>query len=258
MVFCTFKRSGSTADRWSMHKPCVHAVALLTALLAPISVSADEGDEAGSIEIELGYIMKDAGEAGREHTTPFMLSIGLQPWMQVQIGSNGYTYRPEAQFFDDLMLGFKFRLTEQSAYLPTVAFSALLSVPTTPDQLGYAPSYDALFGLYLTKDATPWLSFDLIANLNIWHIDDVPLRQLAGALSANFALPQDFSANVGVYAMTGADPYSGKDAGLQVGVGWAPAPWLTVDAIGDLALMKDVRAYSVSAGLTITPPLRLY
>src|SRR5262249_28224791 len=148
--------------------PCRPTIACTADLVAP-----------GTLEIEAGYVYRRAAGGAAQRTWPFLIKLTVAPWVQIQVGSNGYTASPgsaPARYFDNVNLGLKFHLADQLGARPAFAISGALSVPTSAGQEGYVRAYDALFTGYASKDLGP-VHVDLNAGVNLWRLEDHPLPQ---------------------------------------------------------------------------------
>lgn len=102
---------------------------------------------AGTLEVEAGYLLRRLPGAVDQHSTPLLIKFTVADPLQLQLGSNGYTHidgTTPARFVDDLVVGAKLHLADQSERRPALALSAALSVPLV-DQRGYIRTYDGLF-----------------------------------------------------------------------------------------------------------------
>jgi hypothetical protein len=192
-------------------------------------------------------------------TFPFLAKLTLEPWVQLQAGSNGFTAAVgdvPARYFDDAQLGLKFHLVDQGPIVPSVSLSATASLPTF-DGDGYLRTTDALFIAYVTKDLGP-IHADLNVGENLWRIerDARPQEWVALALSTNLPQPLSLMAvMVESYYFTDAAPVDPRDAGLLFALAHSPTPYLTFDCGGDVGYFPSTRAYSVFVGMSIVPIL---
>ena len=111
-----------------------------------------------------------------------LLKLTATEWFQLQLQSNGGVFAPDghptpSRYADDIALGGKVHLQNQTAEVPSLAFSALASIPTYANQRGYLYTYDLLFTLYVTKDFGR-LHADLNAGVNLWRIEHAPMPPL--------------------------------------------------------------------------------
>jgi len=177
-------------------------------------------------------------EAGDERSTsfPFLLKQTLTTWAQLQVGSNGFTSlrgADHATYLDDIVVGPKLHLRDQSELGPSLALSAQLGVPTFR-ATGYARNDDAFFVAYATKDFGP-VHADLNAALTVWQLESAKLQEaIELALSGVVAGP--LGALVEGYVFSSAAPIAPRDGGLRAGLTLTPRPWLVFDAGATSAL----------------------
>lgn len=208
----------------------------------------------GAFEVEGGILFRRIASKGRLWTFPVLLKQTFTEALQLQVGSNGYTLsRGEvpAQYLDDLTVGAKFHLLDQTAARPSLSVSAAASIPTFR-RAGYLRTYDGLFTGYMTKDIGP-VHADLNVGLNLWRIEDRPLPQEFAALALSVNVVAPFAVMIEGYTFTNASPVAARDAGLLFAISQSPRPWLVFDEGGDLGFFPSTRAYSVFIGATIIP-----
>ena len=216
----------------------------------------------GSFELESGMLFRKLAGNVRQWSFPFLAKLTLTDWVQLQVGSNGFTTqwpglaghldRDRARFFDDVQLGAKLHLVDQTTLAPSISFSAALSVPTV-DAIGYVRTTDALFIGYVTKDIGP-VHADLNVGLNALALDDTPAAQPWTALAISAEPIKRFGAMVEGYVFADARPYAHHDAGFLFALSASPRPWLVFDAGGDIGgFPDDSRVFSVFVGMTIVP-----
>ena len=212
--------------------------------------------EPGAFEIEAGMLFRRLDATGRQWTFPFLAKLTIARWLQLQVGSNGFTTlwndAPRARYFDDVSGGVKIHALDQGELVPAVAFSAALAVPTPHDQVGYAASYDALFTGYVTKDFGP-LHADLNLGLTEWGVDGSPKAQEWVALAVSAPLPPPFGVMVESYYFSDAPPLGPQDGGFLFALSYTPRPWLVFDAGGDVGYFPSKRAFSAFVGMTLVP-----
>jgi hypothetical protein len=225
--------------------PCRPTIACTADLVPP-----------GAFELEAGALFRRIGDQRRQWTYPFLAKLTLAPWIQLQAGSNGYTVnrgeRP-SRFFDDAQLGGKVHIADEAKYAPSLAVSALLSVPTTESD-GYLQTYDALFTFYASKELGP-VHADLNMGANAWRIEGAPRPQEWIAAAMSTSLPAPFGVMVETYYFTDAAPVSPRDGGFLFAISHSPKPWLMFDFGGDIGMFPSTRAYSVFVGMSVVPVL---
>ena len=175
----------------------------------------------GVMELESGYIYRRLGDGANQSSIPFLLKLTLLEWVQLQIGSNGPTVASapsEARFFDDITVGLKFHLHDQTRHTPSISLSSTLSIPTF-QATGYTRTYDALFTACVTKDFG-WLHADWNVGGNVWRLEGPPLPQAWTALALSVPLPRHFGAMLEVYYFSDAAPVNPRDGGLLAAVSY--------------------------------------
>lgn len=225
--------------------PCRPTIACTADLVQP-----------GAVELESGALYRRSTDPSHRGVWmfPFLAKLTLVEAFQLQLGTNGYTTTvspPTQRYLDDLVITPKLHFLDQTAYLPSLAASAELSIPTLP-AAGYQRNYDAFFTGYLTKDVGP-IHADLNAGVNVWRIDERPAPQafIALALSANLTPP--FGVMVEGYAFSQALPASRRDGGFLFALSHAPKPWLVFDVGGDIGFFPSTHSFAAFLGMTIVP-----
>jgi hypothetical protein len=209
----------------------------------------------GSFELETGALFRHLDSGDRQWSFPFLAKLTLARWVQLQVGSNGYTHEQgtdPAHYFDDVTTGVKLHLVDQGSLAPSFSLSGALSLPTVP-QDGYVRTTDALFIAYITKDFGP-LHADLNLGANDWRVND-PRPQEWVALALSMSLPAPFGVMVENYYFTSALPIATRDGGTLFAISHSPKPWLVFDFGADVGYFPSTRAYSTFVGMTIVPVL---
>lgn len=209
----------------------------------------------GAVEIEAGSLTRSLG-ASRQETFPFLAKLTLAKWIQVQVGSNGYTAvrgPAPASYFDNMTVGAKAHVLDQGDYRPAVSVSAAASAPVA-SQDGQSLYADAFFTGYVTKDLGP-VHADLNVGLNAWRLNADAASQGWIALALSTSLPPPFGLMLENYYFTGAGAAASHDGGVLFAVSHSPRPWLTFDAGGDVGYFPATRAFSAFVGMTLVPVL---
>jgi hypothetical protein len=210
----------------------------------------------GTLEIEAGYLARSISSGGYVHAQPFLAKLTLLERLQLQVGTNGKIITTgnvvsEARYLDDISIGLKPKLLDQTSALPSVAASAALSIPSWDRHPDFPFAYDASFWAYASKDIGQF-HFDLNGGLNIWEFDVSPSYQpfISAALGAPLA--GGFGAILEGYAFAdGGSRISPKDTGILTGLTYAPEPWIMFDAGADLGAVRQQRKWSLFTGLTV-------
>jgi hypothetical protein len=208
----------------------------------------------GTLEVEGGLLFSRLTGATREWSYPFLLKQTLTKLLQLQVASNGFTTIrgvAPAQYLDNVGAGLKLHLQDQGKVWPSLAVTALVSVPTFHSD-GYPHVYDGFLAGHASKDVA-WLHVDWNVGLNLWRVDGTPLPQGFTALALSTSLPPPFSIAVEGYAFSDAAPIAPHDGGVRAALGMTPRPWLVFDFGGDVGFFPETRSYSVFVGMTIIP-----
>jgi hypothetical protein len=253
-------RAAEAPDDRDKALPCRPTIACTADLVPP-----------GTLDVETGAIFRrlagpssaatvsaapsGAPRATRQWSFPFLAKLTLAPWVQLQLGSNGFTAaRGDApqSFFDDALVAAKLHLHDQTDFTPSLSLSAEASIPTAAGQLGYVRTYDASFTAYVTKDFGP-VHADFNAALNVWRLDDSPLTQGLVALALTSNTPPTFGVMGEAYMQTDASPVSSRDGGFLFAFTHSPRPWLVFDMGGDVGFFPSTRSYSLFIGMSFVP-----
>src|SRR5271157_516705 len=111
----------------------------------------------GTLEIEAGELASVASGGAHAASFPVLLKQTFTPLLQLQVGSNGYTFlgpSSRAHYLDNVVFGPKLHLHDQGAVRPSLAVSAQLGQPTFPAG-GHTRSEDAFFTAFASKDVGP-------------------------------------------------------------------------------------------------------
>jgi hypothetical protein len=224
--------------------PCRPTIACTADLVPP-----------GTFEVEAGFLYRAAASGATQRSSPVLLKLTLATWLQLQVGSNGYTVAQgdvPARFLDDVVVGLKLHLADQAPARPALAFSAAVSLPTFAEQEGYVRTYDAFFIGYASKDLGP-IHADLNLGTNVWRLEDHPLPQGFAALALSADLVAPFGAMAEGYVFSSAAPLAARDGGFLFAFTHSPRRWLMFDLGGDVGFFPATRAYSAFVGLTVIP-----
>jgi hypothetical protein len=210
----------------------------------------------GVFEIELGFITRRLGSGNFQYATPLLLKLTLAEWVQLQVGTNGGVFLPtgpsQASYLDNISLGGKFHVRDQTEDGPSTSLSIAISVPSYAGQGAYIPVYDAFFVLYLSKDFS-WLHADMNAGVSALRLNGSPRLQGFSSLVLSVSLPRSFGLMLEGYGFTDASPVASPDAGVLMATCFSPKPWLTLDLGVDAGLIQSVRSFSLFTGLTVVP-----
>lgn len=221
----------------------------------------------GALEIEVGYIARrlpsvegSPQAAGStlglgQGTFPVLFKLSLAKWIQLQVGSNGYTFLRgpvAAHYLDNVNVGFKLHLVDQGSVAPSVALSAAFGVPTFAGQTGYVREDNVFATAHVSKDLGP-LHEDLNVGVIDWGIDGSARAQPFVALATSTALPSPFGVACEVYYFGDATPQATRDGGVLLAVTHTPRPWLVFDVGVDAGFFPSTRPWSAFVGMTVVP-----
>jgi hypothetical protein len=218
----------------------------------------------GALEVEAGMLFRRLGGETRQWSFPLLAKLTLEKWIQVQLGTNGYTTAhgasgsDRAQYFDNAAAVAKLHLLDQGTIGPSVSLSISANVPTVK-ALGYVRTYGAGAVAYVSKDFGP-LHADLNLGLNVLRLGESSGSDGGGAVGQEWtalALSAEPIKHIGTmlegYVFSDARPATTHDGGLLFAISHAPRPWLIFDVGGDIGVYPSARAYSAFVGLTIVP-----
>ena len=208
----------------------------------------------GTVELELGYLFQRLAPPVLQHSVPFLLKVTLAKWAQLQIGGNGPVVAPGARpssYFDNLDVGLKLRLREQSTRAPSVSWSVAAAFPVDSAP-GYQRAYNLAWTGYLSKDLGRF-HIDLNAGVTLWRLEGIPQIQPWVALAASVSLPRRFGLAVETYYFGPARPLSADDGGVRLVVTYSPRGFIVFDIGADAGWFPSQRAVSAFAGLTVVP-----
>src|SRR5262249_22825006 len=123
----------------------------------------------GELELEVGYQLRRVA-GSFQHGTPILLKLPIAPWIEAPLGSHRLTYLDaDHRYFDDVVVGAKIHLVDQTDRAPSVAVTMSASVPIAA-QRGFTESYDAFATVHASKDLG---AFHIDANVGFdaWQLD---------------------------------------------------------------------------------------
>jgi len=222
-------------------KPCRPTVSCTADLAAP-----------GTLEIESGVFASRNESGTRAWSTPFLIKSTVLKPLQIQLTGNGFvTVSPNSRYFDNLAVGPKFQIVDQTNLRPSLAITALGSIPM-PEQPGYAPHGHAFFTGHASKDIGAF-HLDLNGGVNLWALEGPLAAQGFGAFAVAYALPAPFGVAAEIYGFTNANPLALHDAGLRVYLSASARPWLIFDVGVDAGFFPSTRTFSALFGMSIMP-----
>lgn len=245
--------------------------ALLALVLTPSLAVAEDGPlpcrptiactaefvPTGRLEVEAGYAAR-RGAFHFQHTTPLLLKLTVADWLQLQAGTNGWTYQPAtARFLDDVWLLAKVALATQSERRPAVSASLAVGLPTKVGDLGYRPAVNVQGILYASKDVG-WFHGDLNVGLNALDLDNTPRAQPFTAFSASTVVWRGLVPMAELYGFARAGAAAPRDAGFLAAIGIPTSRWGLLDVGGDVGIGGQDRRFTLFVGITAVSPTRLW
>jgi hypothetical protein len=250
----TFARSAAADDEDAVRVlPCRPTISCSADIVPP-----------GAAEIEAGYAARRVSQGGYLETEPVLLKLTLLRWLQLQAGTNALVYSlgnvpRRLDYVDDLSLGAKLHLLDQTQSTPSFAVSGSVSIPSFDPDVAAPGGEGASFWAYASKDfgapGSPGsLHVDLNGGLDVMQLDlPAPRARPFGALALTESLPLKLCAMAEAYAFGDAGPLAPRDAGVLGAIGYAPKPSVMFDAGGDVSAIPTTRTFTLFAGVTFIP-----
>jgi hypothetical protein len=225
-------------------RPCRPTISCTADIVAP-----------GSLEVEVGTLSATSSTGpARAVSFPLLLKQTLLPWLQLQVGSNGYTQLeavPPLRYFDNVIFGPKLHLNDQGDVWPSLSLSAQASLPAS-SAAGYTPVDDLFLTAFASKDVGR-IHADLNVGAFVWRVEDAPATQAFTALALSTSLPPPLGLAVEGYYFAEAGPLAPHDGGVRAALSVNARSWLVLDGGGDVGFFPATRAYSVFLGVTMIP-----
>jgi hypothetical protein len=224
--------------------PCRPTVSCTADIVAP-----------GTFEAEVGGAVSTAKQ-GHVAYFPLLLKQTLTTFLQLQVGSNGYTAvtdpsSSQFRYVDNVFFGPKFHLRDQGDVWPSLAMSAEASLPSFRTD-GEPRKDDAFLTAYASKDVG-FLHVDWNVGVDVWRVDQASATQAFTALALSASPVQPFGVAVEGYYFSDAGPLAPHDGGIRLAMSVASRSWLVADLAGDLGLFPSTHAYSLFFGITMIP-----
>jgi hypothetical protein len=117
---------------------------------------------------------------------PFLLKQTLATFLQLQVGSNGYTVvtdpsSSQLRYVDNVFFGPKFHVQDQGDVWPSLAMSAEASLPSFRTD-GESRNDDAFVTAYASKDVG-FVHVDWNVGVDVWRVDQPSVAQAFTALA---------------------------------------------------------------------------
>ena len=210
---------------------------------------------AGALEIETGYAQRRV-DGAPNHSVQALAKYSVTDRVQLQVATNNLIAAQSgsgAQLIDGVWFGPKVLLVRQDGYVPSIAVSAFLAVPTRDGPGALTQSKDADMWVYASKDLPLGIHADLNLGIDVLGVDDHPAIQELVALSLSRDLGHGFGTMLEGYAFEGGGTHAEHDAGVLTGLTFAVVPRVMLDAGFDVALYRDARDVTMFAGVTFVP-----
>jgi hypothetical protein len=204
----------------------------------------------GTLELEIGGQLRWQDGGGTQLTTPFLAKLPLAHWLEVQLGTNGYTRADAASYVDNVVGGAKLHLLDQTAARPSVAVTASVAVPTLA-QRGYVRAYDLGLVAHASKDIGD-LHLDVNMGVAVDELGGPRAYQPFAALAATYAITKRLSLALEPHYFADASPSAPRDVGAIAALELAVRGWLVVDCALD-AVGWDQRSLAAIAGVSLAP-----
>lgn len=238
---------------------CTIAIAALVVALPRFGHAQRVSEEAdiaarGTLEVETDYA-QTWSDAAIANSGAALLKYSLGDSLQLQLGTNKLITVQSGgstQMLDGVYLGPKLVLRDQSAIAPSIAVSAMVMLPTRGGDDALTQTVDTYLCAYASKDVLG-LHADLNLGLNLLSLDDHPATQFVAAAAVSRELVPDLGAALETYVFQGGGEYADHDAGALVALSYTPAPWIKIEAGGDVALYRDTRSLTVFTAVTVVP-----
>jgi len=187
---------------------------------------------------------------------PFLLKQTLATFLQLQVGSNGYTVvtdpsSSQLRYVDNVFFGPKFHVRDQGDVWPSLAMSAEASLPSFRTD-GESRNDDAFVTAYASKDVG-FVHVDWNVGVDVWRVDQPSVAQAFTALALSASPVEPFGVAVEGYYFSDAAPLAPHDGGIRVALSVASRSWLIADLAGDVGFFPSTHAYSLFFGITMIP-----
>jgi hypothetical protein len=225
--------------------PCRPTISCTADLVAP-----------GTFEAEIGGAVSGT-TTGHLASFPLLLKQTLTRFLQVQVGSNGYSVVTDSssasqlRYVDSVFFGPKVHLRDQGDAWPSLALSAMASVPAFPAE-GVARDDDVFLSAYASKDVGV-VHVDWNVGADVWRVERAPATQAFTALALSVSPVPPFGLAVEGYYFADAAPVAPHDGGVRVAMSVSPRSWLVADVGGDAGFFPSTRAYTFFFGMTVIP-----
>jgi hypothetical protein len=215
--------------------------------------------ERGTLEVETDYA-QTWSDSAIASSGAALLKYSLSDSLQLQLGTDSLiTVQSGAatQMLDGVYLGPKLVLRDQSELAPSISVSAMMSLPTRGGDDALTRTVDAYLCAYASKDVLG-VHADVNLGANVLSIDAAPATQLVAAAAVSREVLPDLGAALETYMFQGGGDHADHDAGALFALSYTPAPWIKIEAGGDVALYRDARSLTVFTAVTVVPVRRAH
>jgi hypothetical protein len=205
----------------------------------------------GTLELELGDQLRRVDANGDyQETTPFLIKLPLASWIEVQLGDNGYTLEPHAQYLDNIIVGGKLHFADQTAHRPSLALTISASIPTVAQE-GYTRTTDLFVTAHASKDFGK-LHVDANVGLNAWQVEGPANYQAFAVVAGTYAVTDKLGIALEPHYFTNAGRSASRDFGALAAVEYTVRPWLIVDGAIEV-VFEDQGSVAGLAGISLAP-----
>ncbi len=221
----------------------------------PLSTDDAWTVEKGKFQLEMGMDVTRQDNHDKEYSPTLTLTYGLLGHMDMGIGIGYLFVHPEEgdseNGFGDTAVKVKYRLADEKEWLPALAITGKLKLPTASDKKGLG-SGEADFGLNViaTKNITRRLA--LHANLGYTFIgEDGANNEMNYALGSQFVLTGKWAL---VGEIVGTNNFNGRKGddplSALVGTYYLLTENLILDAGAEIGMNSAAPDYRLTAGFT--------
>lgn len=214
---------------------------------------------AGQLELEMGLSHSLPDEGGREQRWPVMawtygLGKGWEVGLAVHRVNSDLKGDPPAKGFEDLHLATKYNFLGEGVYLPALAFSLDLKIPTANRRKGLSTGRADENLLFIATKRFSALALDLNAGYLI--VSSPPEKKLKNRFSTGLALRWELDKQWGlvgeIFGLSRKARRERNEANFQVGVKYLLADPLVFDAAVGRSLRPSGTSIQATLGLTWT------
>jgi hypothetical protein len=220
--------------------------------------------DTGDMQIELGFSIEQPHGGGRQQGFPVIgLAYGLVDGLEVglaiqRINSDARGEAP-VEGFEDLHLVPKFQFLDEDEFLPAMAFTFDLKIPTASRRKGLSTGkLDEKSILIATKEFAP-VSVDI--NLGYSHVGKPPGEklkdQILGGVALRWAARERLELVGEIFGLSRRASGEKSEANFQLGARYEAVPSLTLDAGAGRSLLATGTRIQATLGLTWSFPVKI-